>query len=137
MPVNAQGKTPESLLATLFQSTEPGLRWLERGSDAARLAFTADEDLAVFDGHFPLSPIVPGVALVDWAIRWGRDVFAIERTFLRMDAMKFQRVVTPGTELDVSLNWHAEKGALNFRFESVHGAHALGRILFAAADVPA
>ena len=137
MPVNAQGKTPESLLAALFQSTQPGPRWLERGSDAARLAFTAEDDLAVFDGHFPLSPIVPGVALVDWAIRWGRDVFAIERAFLRMDAMKFQRVVTPGTELDLSLNWQAEKGALNFRFESTQGAHAIGRILFAAADVPA
>jgi hypothetical protein len=52
-----------------------------------------------------------------------------------MEAMKFQRMVTPGTELDLNLSWHAENRVLNFRFESVQGAHASGRILFASAGV--
>lgn len=134
IPVNSEGKSPEGLLAALFQSTRPGPRWLQRGSDEARLALTADDGLALFDGHFPQSPILPGVALVDWAIHWGRDAFAIDRAFLHMDAMKFQRMVTPGTELDLSLQWQAGKGALSFRFESAHGVHASGRIVFAASD---
>lgn len=135
MPVDSQGKTPEQLLAGLFQPLQPAPRWRERGADKASLALTADADLAVFDGHFPQAPIVPGVALVDWAIRWGRDAFAIELAFLRMEAMKFQRMVTPGTELDLNLNWHAENRVLSFRFESVQGAHASGRILFSASGL--
>jgi acyl-CoA synthetase (AMP-forming)/AMP-acid ligase II len=131
MPDNSQGKTTEAQLAGLFQSARPAPRWLERGSQKASLALIADSDLAVFDGHFPQAPILPGVALVDWAIRWGRDAFAIDLAFLRMEAMKFQRMVTPGTVLDLSMNWHAENATLSFRFESVQGPHASGRILFA------
>ena len=135
MPDNSQGKTTEAQLASLFQSTRPAPRWLERGSQKASLALIADSDLAVFDGHFPQTPIVPGVALVDWAIRWGRDAFAIDRAFLRMEAMKFQRMVTPGTVLDLSMNWHPENAVLSFRFESIQGPHASGRILFAAPEL--
>ena len=137
MPVNSQGKTTESTLAALFQALRPEPRWLERNPAEAKLRLTAESDLAVFDGHFPQSPIVPGVALVDWAIRWGREAFAIDRAFLRMDAMKFQRMVTPGSELDLSMSWQVGNGMLSFRFESTHGVHASGRILFAMAAVPA
>jgi acyl-coenzyme A synthetase/AMP-(fatty) acid ligase len=132
MPINSEGKTTELSLASLFQSLRPTPRWLERDVEKASLKFTADDDLAVFEGHFPLSPILPGIALVDWVIRWGRDAFAIENAFLRMDAMKFQRMVAPGTELDLSMNWHADNGVMNFRVESVQGPHASGRIVFAA-----
>jgi acyl-CoA synthetase (AMP-forming)/AMP-acid ligase II len=135
MPVNSQGKTPESALAELFQSTRPAPQWLQRDAGKARLALVADAELAVLDGHFPHAPIVPGVALVDWAIRWGCDAFAIERKFQRLEAMKFQRVVTPGTELDLNLSWQEESGALSFRFESAQGPHASGRVVFATTDV--
>jgi acyl-CoA synthetase (AMP-forming)/AMP-acid ligase II/3-hydroxymyristoyl/3-hydroxydecanoyl-(acyl carrier protein) dehydratase len=137
MPVDSQGKSSERLLAGLFQAERPVPTWLERDSGTARLSLAADADLAVFDGHFEQAPIVPGVALVDWAIRWGREAFVIELPFQRMDAMKFQRVVSPGTELDLSLSWQAETGVLGFRFESAQGVHAGGRIVFATPMVTA
>jgi acyl-CoA synthetase (AMP-forming)/AMP-acid ligase II len=130
LPLDAQGKTPLHLLAALFQPARPEPRWLSRDAAAAELALTADADLLVFDGHFREAPIVPGVALVDWAIGWGREAFAIPPAFTRMDAMKFQRVVTPGTELALSLGWQAETGVLAFRYQSTGGAHASGRIVF-------
>jgi 3-hydroxymyristoyl/3-hydroxydecanoyl-(acyl carrier protein) dehydratase len=107
---------------------------LHREAAAAGLAVTAEAELVVFDGHFRDAPIVPGVALVDWAIGWGREVFAIAPGFARMEAMKFQRVVTPGTELDLSLTWQAGDGVLGFRYESAQGAHASGRIVFAPSE---
>ena len=125
------------MLANLFRSIRPEPQWLERGSQQARLLLFAGNDLAVFDGHFPQSPILPGVALLDWAIHCGREAFAIDSSFVRMDATKFQRVVMPGTELILSLTWNDDNKALAFRFESDHGAHASGRILFAAAEVTA
>ena len=137
LPVDSQDKTTERLLAPLFQSVRPEPRWLERGPARARLALTAYPELAVFDGHFPQTPIVPGVALADWAIRWARDAFAIQARFLRMDAMKFQRLVAPGTELELSLDWQAAAGVLTFRFDSAQGPHASGRIVFEAQAVPA
>jgi acyl-CoA synthetase (AMP-forming)/AMP-acid ligase II len=134
LPQDSQGKTPESLLAALFQPSRPAPRWLHREAAAAGLAVTAEAELVVFDGHFRDAPIVPGVALVDWAIGWGREAFAIAPGFARMEAMKFQRVVTPGTELGLSLTWQAGDGVLGFRYESAQGAHASGRIVFAPSE---
>ena len=68
-----------------------------------------------------------------WAIRWGREAFGIEQKFLRVDTMKFQRIVVPDTLLDLGLDWQPHCGALAFRFDSEHGVHAGGRVLFAAA----
>ena len=59
----------------------------------------------------------------------------VEPGFARMEAMKFQRVVVPGTELDLSLDWHAARGVLGFRYQSSQGAHASGRIVFAPQDL--
>lgn len=136
LPVDSQGKTPESVLAGLFQGSRPAPRWLLRDTAAAALSVTADAGLGVFDGHFRDAPIVPGVALVDWAIAWGREAFAIGPVFARMEAMKFQRVVMPGTELDLGLTWQAEHGVLGFRYQSSQGAHASGRIVFAPRELP-
>ena len=134
LPADSQGKTPARLLAPYFQANRPAPTWVLREATRARLHLCPPADLQVFDGHFPQAPILPGVALVDWAIRWGREAFAIRRSFLRMDAMKFQRVVLPGTPLDLSLDWQSEPGTLGFRFESAQGVHAGGRILFSAGD---
>jgi acyl-coenzyme A synthetase/AMP-(fatty) acid ligase/3-hydroxymyristoyl/3-hydroxydecanoyl-(acyl carrier protein) dehydratase len=136
LPVDSQGKTPAHLLTALFQPARPAPRWLSREAMAANLAVTADAELVVFDGHFRDAPIVPGVALVDWAIGWGREAFGIAPGFARMEAMKFQRVVTPGTELDLSLGWQADKRVLDFRYVSAGGAHASGRIVFAQEVAP-
>jgi hypothetical protein len=135
LPLDSQGKTPDApARRELFQPARPEPRWLSRDCAAASIALTADADLLVFDGHFRDAPIVPGVALVDWAIGWGREAFDIAPAFARMEAMKFQRVVMPGTELDLSLSWQSRGQVLGFRYESAGGAHASGRIVFPAQE---
>ena len=86
-----------------------------------------------FDGHFPQFPILPGVAQLDWAVRFGREAFAINTAFLRMDALKFQQVARPGLPLQLHLEWRPEKATLQFRYVSELGTHASGRVVFAGA----
>ncbi len=131
MPINAQGKTTTKLLADLFRSSSPLPHWQERSATAAKLQLTPASDMAVFDGHFPGTPILPGVALVDWAIECGRTAFGIHAPFLRMEALKFQQLVRPETQLELDLGWRAETGTLQFSFRSSQGMHASGRIVFA------
>lgn len=143
LPVNPQGKSTEALLAGLFDQTagshRPPVEWLQREARQARLRVTPDAALAVFDGHFPGQPILPGVAQLDWAIGWGREAFPLPARFVRIDALKFQQVVPPGTVLELALDWSAERGALGFRYTSPAGAHASGKVIFidggAAGDV--
>ena len=89
-----------------------------------------DAALAVFDGHFPQAAILPGEAQLDWAVQLAREAFLIPSRFLRMEALKFQRVARPGDTIHLELEWQAERCTLQFRYTSVHGPHASGRVVF-------
>ena len=134
LPVNAQGKSTEAMLTALFRPERPQPRWTVREESAAELELDLDPSLAAFDGHFPQAAILPGVAQLDWAIRFGREVFAMPPRFLRMEALKFQRVARPGDRLKLSLEWQPSKHMLSFRYVSVHGPHASGRVVFGHDD---
>ncbi|GAB2655619.1 AMP-binding protein [Arenimonas aestuarii] len=130
LPTDARGKTPQRELLALFRPHMPAPSWQERSSERARLQLDVDPGLAVFDGHFPQAAILPGVALVDWANRLGRQAFPVTGDFAGMDAVKFQHLVRPGDRLDVELTWQAAKGQLGFRFSSATGVHASGRLRY-------
>jgi len=51
--------------------------------------------------------------------------------FLRMEALKFQRVARPGDLIRLEIEWRADRSTLVFRYTSVHGPHASGRVVFA------
>ena len=134
LPVNAQGKVTEAGLTALFRPERPAAHWILREATHAKVELPLDASLAVFDGHFPQAPILPGVAQLDWAVQLAREVFAMPRHFLRMEALKFQRVARPGDVVRLDLEWHPERGTLVFRYTSVHGPHASGRVVFSDAE---
>jgi len=140
LPANAQGKSTEALLGALFAPAasvrparpEPTWRIVEPAHAQASIALTSD--LAVFDGHFPDAPILPGVAQVDWAIAFARERFAMPPRFVRMDALKFSQPALPGMSLDIEWHWNAGTGTLQFEYRSTAGRHSSGRIVFAQAE---
>lgn len=134
LPVNAQGKTPLSLLQDLFVETPcrpewPAVSWLNRSETDALAALDVHAGLSVFDGHFPKTPILPGVAQLDWVLRLGRTCFDLPETFVRLEALKFVSPVVPGTKLYVSLQRKAKPTepdltVLQFRLYSQPGDDA-------------
>jgi len=128
MPVDARGKTSERALAALFRPLMPTPQWQTRDAASATATLVAAPELAAFEGHFPQAPILPGVVLVDWAVRLGREAFGMPGGMLRMETLKFQQLVRPGTELTAELAWMP--GRLDFKFTSAHGVHAGGRLRF-------
>ncbi|OMP40100.1 AMP-binding protein, partial [Stenotrophomonas sp. KAs 5-3] len=134
LPINAQGKVTQAALAALFQPLMPVPVWDHRDAASATLRMTLDPALRPFQGHFPQAAILPGVAQLDWAVRFGRQAFSMPAGFLRMDAVKFQHVARPGDELTLQLDWDATRNVLAFRYTSSHGVHASGKVVFADAD---
>ena len=130
LPLDAQGKTSQRRLAELFRPHLPPVTWLERGPERARLSLVADPELAGFDGHFPGHPILPGVVLLDWVQRLGREAFGLQGSVRRMDTVKFQHLVRPGQALQIELACSA--GALAFRVQGAPGVHASGTLRFEA-----
>ena len=130
LPVDAQGKTRDAALRMLFRPERPQPSWQVREPLHARLELELDPALAVFDGHFPQLPVLPGVAQLDWAIRFGREAFLLPPRFVRMEALKFQKIARPGLSLQLELEWLPDRSALAFRYTSALGPHASGRVVF-------
>lgn len=131
LPLNAQGKVTEAALTALFRPEHPAATWTLREAARAQVELPLDPSLAVFDGHFTQAAVLPGVAQLDWAVQLAREAFAIPPCFLRMEALKFQRIARPGDLIRLDLEWQAERCTLTFRYTSVHGPHASGRVVFA------
>ncbi|GAB3246083.1 AMP-binding protein [Chitinimonas naiadis] len=132
LPVNPQGKTTEAALLALFDVRRPAARLLSHTEAQALLRVEVAASLPYFDGHFPVAPILPGVAQLEIALLFGRELFPVAPVFLRMEAIKFQQVITPGMAVELELGFNAEKQSLSFKFSSVAGQHASGRLVFGA-----
>lgn len=135
LPENALGKTTEASLTALFNEDMPMIRWLEQGTNEARGEFTLAPTDPAFAGHFPQAAILPGVIQLDWAIRGGRECFALSAPVRRLEALKFQQPIFPGARVSLALQWKVETRSLSFRMSFPTGVHSSGRILFATSDV--
>ncbi|MBB3194236.1 AMP-binding protein [Roseateles terrae] len=133
LPRNAQGKSTQAQLMNEFDPGRPAVRDIRRDGNTVTLTLLVDPALPQFDGHFAAHPVLPGVAQLDWAVLFGREHFPLGDTFDGLEAVKFQRIVEPGTQLMLTLE---SPGAhrLNFQFQSALGPHASGRVLFTGAS---
>jgi acyl-coenzyme A synthetase/AMP-(fatty) acid ligase/3-hydroxymyristoyl/3-hydroxydecanoyl-(acyl carrier protein) dehydratase len=129
MPVNSQGKSTEAALAALFDRRRPPFRVLERSPERVLLSVEAAASSPYFDGHFPGTPILPGVVQLEWALLLAREHFTLPPDFLRLERVKFQQIIPPGTRLTLELTWTAKTSRLGFKLTSDAGAHAGGDIV--------
>lgn len=91
-------------------------------------------DLAIFDGHFPTIPILPGVMQVDWAVKLARTHLQVGGRFKGVAATKFRRIVQPGMNLELTLEHRPEIQELRFEYLLGDALASTGRVLFRDAD---
>lgn len=151
LPVNPQGKVTDAGLRAAFEEAPaeapqpaapppppayervlPPVRWLDRQPAHAELELDIPPNLQVLDGHFPGTPVVPGVAQLTWAVDWAREAFGLRGTLVRMEVLKFQALLVPGHVARVVLDWNAEKATLSFKFTSPTAVYSSGRVVLSA-----
>ncbi|RJG02740.1 AMP-binding protein [Noviherbaspirillum sedimenti] len=144
LPVNTQGKTTQSALMALLNDTDtqgtarptmPCKKLIEKEALRAVFALEAPPDLAYFEGHFPQTPILPGVVQVEWAMQLARECFALPPLFRGIHALKFKRVICPAMPFSLEMLHDPSKNSVAFRYFSPDGAHASGRLMFGDAHV--
>lgn len=111
--------------------TEPHLLELRREPDCVHVRLRIPADLSYLAGHFPGTPIVPGVVLLRWALELGRRQFPLPPAFKRMSAVKFMRIVPLDTELGLTLR--CAGGELAFEYRHAGRGCVQGRAHFADA----
>ena len=137
LPFNAQGKLPQAEVQALLLAPRPkGPEVLGqvREGDELRLQLAVSADLAYFNGHFPKTPVLPGVVQVDWALALGQALLDRPRRFAGMEVLKFQQLARPGDVLDLTLRFDAERAKLYFSFSNAGAACSSGRIVLEAVD---
>jgi 3-hydroxymyristoyl/3-hydroxydecanoyl-(acyl carrier protein) dehydratase len=90
-------------------------------------------DMAIFRGHFPSAPIVPGVLQVGWAIELAGAHGLAVGPMTGIAAAKFRRVLRPGMCLDARLERGPHPGQVHFRYTCGDTVVATGRLQFGAA----
>lgn len=136
LPLNTQGKLPQATLQRLLlaqRDMAPEVLERRREAEELHLRLAVPLDLACFPGHFPQTPVLPGVVQIDWAIALASDLLQVERRFAGMEVLKFQQLVRPGDELALTLRLDHERGKLYFAFTCAGQPCSSGRILLEAA----
>lgn len=136
LPFNAQGKLPNASLQALLQAPRnmaPEVLGQANEGDELHLRLSVPPDLACFTGHFPTSPVLPGVVQVDWAIALAKAHLQLPPRFTGMEVLKFQQLVRPGDELLLTLRFDATRNKLYFAYTCAGQPCSSGRILLEAA----
>lgn len=137
LPVNAQGKLQQQQMEHILQQERPRQPLvLGRQGDGWhwQLDLQIPHDLAFFTGHFPASPVLPGVVQVDWALLLGRQLMQLPAQFAGMEVLKFQQLIRPGDRVELDLRFEPERGKLYFAFTAAGAPCSSGRIVLVAAD---
>ena len=149
IPAQVLGKRRRADLLALFDKPpvetavtgeEPPIRdrrYDKEGDGVTRLELDIyiHPDLPQLDGHFPGLPIVPGVALVDWAARLAKRHLQVGDGVARSLQVKFRRLVQPGQVLTLVLEHQPAGGKLSFTYRAGDEILASGRFPVAAPSV--
>ena len=93
--------------------------------------WTVPTDHPAFPGHFPGRPILPGVVLIDAAMRFAP--LAPGMAIRGLASAKFLRPVGPGAELDFR---YGAPTATALRFDVRHGEHTVATGSFTLGALP-
>lgn len=93
--------------------TEPDISATRAIPDGVQIDLSAPRDLTCLDGHFPGTPIVPGVAQIDWAIRLAARYLQLDLEAGTSFQVKYRRIFLPDRAVTLTL----QSKSAHLRFE--------------------
>ncbi len=111
------GKVSHADLTALFAApASPVISAIRVQGHEAELDLEIPADLRWFDGHFPETPVLPGVVQLDWVLAQGRDLFGLTQRAARDFQVKFKSVIGPGDRLTLRLTHAPDARRLKFAY---------------------
>ncbi|MCM8525077.1 MAG: AMP-binding protein [Lentisphaeraceae bacterium] len=107
-PKNSQGKLASGLLPLFLlgfdenENRHPELKSISQSSDTFILRIKAPKNCDFFKGHFPETPILPGVGQLFWAQLYAKKIFSLENV-KGIKKLKFHHIIQPDDEVTLTL----------------------------------
>lgn len=98
----------------LSGAIEPEISATRPIQDGVQIDLSVPHDLAYLEGHFPETPIVPGVVQIDWAIRLAARCLQLDIEAGTHFQVKYRRIFLPGRPVILTL--HIKNGFLRFDY---------------------
>ena len=114
---------------------QPTVRALEAlAAGSLRCEFRVPFDLAVFEGHFPVIPVVPAVTQIGWALDLARQHLGCGGRVAGIVGAKFRRLMQPGMPLVLMLEIPPGRDRLRFEYCTAGAPVSTGRLALVAAN---
>ncbi|MTI11031.1 ApeI family dehydratase [Curvivirga aplysinae] len=107
---------------------EPEIIKIDRVENILTLDICATASLFQFQGHFPQKKILPGVAQLDWAVRYTRQYFEIHSSIHEISQLKYRKFIEPDMTVQLKLDYQAVKNHVAFRYSSLDDVFSSGII---------
>jgi 3-hydroxymyristoyl/3-hydroxydecanoyl-(acyl carrier protein) dehydratase len=132
LPFDVRGKLPAAALAATFEPRAESAEVLAeaRRGNEFHYELRVPPTLAHFAGHFPGTPILPGIVQLDWAIRFAAEHVPGVRELASIERLKFTAPVRPGALLALRLSHDAARRRVQFAYRLGERDCATGVIVY-------
>jgi 3-hydroxymyristoyl/3-hydroxydecanoyl-(acyl carrier protein) dehydratase len=110
-------------------SASPRLLSVLDEPECCRMLLFIGSELDWFKGHFPGTPVLPGVVQLHWAARVARALFNFDRPPATVNRLKFQNVVVPPRVIELETEY-VDRGRVRFACRSGAVVHSSGMLRF-------
>ncbi len=130
-PRNSLGKVVKAGVDTLFSPALKNPIVVSRDFKGSSLELLLDmaKSLECFHGHFEGFPVVPGVALIEWAISNAHPLIK-NFIFSGMSQVKFLKFIKPNQVVRLRLNFDSETLNLKFQYYNLNNILSSGVLKF-------
>lgn len=131
-PINSLGKVLKVDLDGLFLEGLKAPITVSSNTEENSLELVLDmlKGLDCFNGHFEGFPIVPGVALIEWAIRYAENHLLKDLIFIGMSQIKFQKFIRPNEIVRLKLDFNVDSMNLKYKYHNATTVYSSGILKF-------
>lgn len=135
-PKNSLGKVLKANLDGLFSEKlkVPIIISRQAEENSVELVLDMLKSLDCFNGHFDGFPIVPGVALIEWAIKAAEEDLVKNHVFSGMSQVKFQKFIKPNQIIRLRLEFNPASMNLKYQYHSADTVYSSGIVKFRIED---
>jgi 3-hydroxymyristoyl/3-hydroxydecanoyl-(acyl carrier protein) dehydratase len=103
------------------------------GSSSVVRVLQVRDGIDGLEGHFPGSPVVPGVVQIQWVIHTARRLVGGMPSVGRFEGLKFKALIRPGQRVEVAASLSESGDSIQFRISCGKTIFSSGRCMLRSA----